>query len=240
MKFTVIVFAILLFSIPIHAQHKYDWSKYNRLPFKKNSVKGDKGFPDFKNIIYPIKKTNADIEIRCHWVGHGGYFGIYTLKFYQDSISVINITAVPIFECKENPAEKNNDWFKIDSNQCYKAEYYAIGDTGKVILDNMIKNGLFTTISEKEAKEKLKKKHAKDIQASSAKNELRYTITAKRIHYYEVMTKTKFRSFYSFSLRYDDINTKYESVDYGSTISKIFNILVNYLSTKNNKYETGN
>jgi hypothetical protein len=141
-----IVFCFIFFSVT--AQHKYDWSKYDSLPFKEDSVQSFNNTEVQNHIIYPIKESKADIEIRFYTTDMISTIGaIYTIKYFKDTILL------------NQYSYRYGNWSPIDmggfefvgkfggvngSDICRRVTSKSIKKNSLLILDTAIKSKLFT------------------------------------------------------------------------------------------------
>ncbi|GAB2837555.1 hypothetical protein [Ferruginibacter profundus] len=127
--------SLIFYAIFAQAQHKYDWSKYDSLTIKSDSLPIGKYWNSgYDSVLYPITESKADIEIRYY--SQLEKIGcIYTMRAFGDSI---------LFNTAQPSLVKKSDrqYFKFVNYAYWQLLGMKINIVPDSLLNNLISNRL--------------------------------------------------------------------------------------------------
>jgi hypothetical protein len=205
------------------AQHTFDWSKYNSLPFVEDK---EPAFPFWsfeKDVLSPIKESKADMEIRCYYFQHVGHRTIFTMQCFGDSLVCkilnrrINVNA-PIPVSKEDSVlyENGGNYYSWHTDEL------VVNKKIRFVMDELMQKGLFTLniASVDSIKEVLRRKHA-------CEPAVRYNFSDRYHAYFLIKINNRYRSFITRYIEYYDEKINQESFHLGGELLNAFRSFFN-------------
>ena len=218
MKFvyTLIIVCCAFFA---QAQHTFDWSKYNSLPFVE-----DKQFPvsfcSFeKDVLSPIKESKADMEIRFYSYQHLGSRTILTMQCFGDSL-VCKTLNRSISGNWPLPVSKEDSVLYENGGNYYNWHIEELTVNKKIdnIMDELIRTRLFilSNTDVDSIKDALRRKYA------CGNTVVRYSFSEGSHAYFSIKINNRYRTFITRYIMYDDEKINRESFLFGRESLKAF------------------
>ena len=213
-----LILVIICCAFFVQAQHRFDWSKYNNLPFVE-----DKQFPvSFctfeKDVLSPIRESKADMEIRCYFYQHLGCRTILVMQCFGDSLvcktldrTISQNVPLPISKADSVLFENDGGYYN------WHIEELAVNKKIDNIMNELIQTRLFT-INKKHAdsiKDELKRKYA-------CGNTVRYSFNERGFAYFSIKINNLYRTFITTDIMYTDEKINQESFLLGWESQKAF------------------
>jgi hypothetical protein len=208
----------------VQAQHKFDWSKYDNLPFKDNET-----IPSFwgfeKDVLTSIKESKADIEIRAYFFHHVGERTILTLQCFGDSLVCkkffrkVNMNApLPVSKADSILYENGGNYYK------WHIEELLVNKNAEHVMNELIQKGLFISHNANgdSIKDALRRKYANYNNCDSLKKVVRYSFDDRYNTWGLMKINNRYRTFISREIRYDDENINQERVSLGNELLNAF------------------
>ena len=222
MKFflTLVIICCAFFA---KAQHTYDWSKYNSLPFVE-----DKQFPvsfcSFeKDVLSPIKESKADMEIRSYSFGHGGDAGILVMQGFGDSL-VFKTFYRSRSGSGPLPVSKEDSVLYENGGNYYNWRIEELVENNKIdnIMDELIHKGLFTLNKPDSMKDVVRRKYINYNSCDSLQIALWYGFDDRFHSGFLIKINNRYRSFVARLIRYTDEKANDEHFIFGGGLLKVF------------------
>jgi hypothetical protein len=221
MKF-VLTAIIICFSISMQSQQKYDWNRYNQLPFDTTWDSHFAVLEIEKSVLPSITKSDANIEIRYYWHGHLGRAVILVLQCFNETISVQRFSR-SMSEIKR-PFKQSDSLFYSEGGSYYdwKIEKLKTLRNGDSIIQELITNGLLTINRSDSIKQKLLEKYSTIKQNDTSYLELKTDIQEKPRAAFSIKLNNRFRTFIPTIVVYTDNRANRDTVFWGDGLINAF------------------
>jgi hypothetical protein len=222
MKF-MLTLVIVCYAFFAQAQHKFDWSKYNSLPFFEDK---ETVFPFWsfeKDVLPPIKESKADMEVRCYSFGHGGSKAILTMQGFGDSLvfKALNRTIngdwpIPVSKDDSGLYENGGNYYN------WNIEELVVNKEIENIMDKLIQKGLFTLNKADSIKDAVRRKYASYNNCDSLQTAVRYGFDDNFHTGFLIKINNRYRTFVARGIRYTDEKLNDERFIFGGELLKVF------------------
>lgn len=222
MKF-MFTFVIACFAFLVQAQHKFDWSKYNSLPFVEDKTAIVPFWNFEKDVLSPIKESKADIEIRCYSFGHVGDRGILIMQCFGDSIVYTTLTRTingdwPLAVSKEDSVlyENGGNYYN------WRIETLAVNERIDDVMNKLIQKGLFTLDKPDSIKDAIRSKYGNYNNCDSSGTAVQYSFYDNYHTGFLIKVNKRYRIFVARSIRYTDEKLNDERFVFGGELLKFY------------------
>jgi hypothetical protein len=207
----------------VQAQYKFDWNKYNSLPFveDKETVAPFWGFE--KDVLPPIKESKADMEIRCYSFGHVGDRGILIMQGFGDSIVYTTLTRA-INGNWPLPVSKEDSVLYENGGNYYNWRIETLAVTEKIddVMNKLMQKGLLTLNKPDSIKDAVRRKYVNYNNCDSLKTIVRYGFDDNFHTGFLIKINSRYRTFVARGIRYTDEKLNDEQFIFGGELLKFY------------------
>lgn len=222
MKF-MLTFVIVCYVFFAQAQHKFDWSKYNSLPFVEDKETAAPFWSFEKDVLSPIKESKADMEIRCYSFGHGGSAEILIMQGFGDSIVYTTLTRTingnwPLPVSKEDSAlyENGGNYYN------WRIETLTVNERIDDLMNKLMQKGLFTLNEPDSIKDTVRRKYVNYNNCDSGKTAVQYGFDDNYHTGFLIKMNNRYRTFVARIIRYADEKLNDERFIFGGELLKFY------------------
>ena len=229
MKF-FLTLVIICYGFFAEAQYKFDWSKYNSLPFVEDTETVYPFWNFEKDVLSPIEKSKADLEIRCYYFQHVGDRTIFVMQSFGDSLvcKVLNrwISGkwpLPVSKADSILYENGGNYYNWHTDEL------VVNKKNEQVMDQLIEKRLFTLNNSEvdSIKDVLRRKYADKNNCDSVKTIVRYSFNDRNHAYFLIKLNNRYRTFITRYISYYDEKINQENFHLGGEVLNLFRSFFN-------------